>query len=60
MDVILFLSMFLLFIMSIVLSKFNLTHPAVLFSGVWCVSSFGCCFSYLVIAWMEAHDKNES
>lgn len=46
MDVILFLSMFLLFIMSIVLSKFNLTHPAVLFSGVWCVSSFGCCFSY--------------
>ncbi len=46
MEILLFISMVFLFILSLILSKYDFSHPSVLFSSVWCVSSFFCLFSY--------------
>lgn len=55
MEFLLFFIMFIICIISIIASGYQLTHPAVLFSGVWCVSSLGCCFSTGIM-----HEKLEA
>lgn len=46
MEIVLFIFMLFLFIISLIISKYDFSHPSVLYSSVWCVSSFFCLFSY--------------